>query len=112
VPAARQHPDAHDVVGVRDCVDSVSGRSHLRAWVEVAVVRAASGAVASRTPGSQQPVDGLGTDQRRIRCRNRVGYSRNGRVCGPPSLPWNEINFSNAQPSSLTGSSKLLRTML
>jgi hypothetical protein len=38
VPADRQHPDAHDVVGVRDCVGSASGRSHLRAWVDVAVV--------------------------------------------------------------------------
>ena len=28
----------------------------------------------------------------------------NGRVCGPPMPPWNEISSSNAQPSSSGGS--------
>ena len=36
------------------------------------------------------------------RQREPGGASRNGRVCGPPRPPWNEISSSNAQPSSST----------
>ena len=54
-------------------------------------------------PAREKPVDGAAPTIGSAGAGG-FGVEENGRVCGPPSPPWNEISSSNAQPSSSSGS--------
>ena len=61
-------------------------------------------ALETLAPGHEHLVHAGRADDRPVRQRQRAGWRMNGRVCGPPRPPWNEISSSNAQPSSSCGS--------
>ena len=114
---------AHDGVGLRnihDRLEAVDGRLEIvsapgRGTVVSGAVRGRLGR-GSRAPAPARAPGGraatrAGPRAPRPRPRSGLraaasdgGYSRNGRVCRPPSPPWKEISSSNAQPSSSSGS--------
>ena len=55
-------------------------------------------------PARQQRLDAGRADDRLAGSGSSAGASTNGRVCGPPRPPWNEISSSKAQPWSSIGS--------
>ena len=93
LPAARDRGPARRLVP-GSALDRGRGRSH-RDGIRTLQVA---------PPAGQHRVHRRGADDRLAGAGSSFGYSRNGRVCGPPSPPWKEISSSNAQPSSRSGS--------